>query len=439
MTARYLIIGSGVAGLAAAEAIRQADRSAAITLVSDDPHGYYSRPGLAYLLTGEIPQAQLFPLRETDWRALGLQRVTAQVTRLEPAAHRAVLADGRALSYDRLLLATGSTAARLTVPGSDLPQVVTLDSLTDAQRILDLARRARAAVVVGGGITALELVEGLRVHCRRVHYLLRGDRYWSNVLDAAESRLVLERLAAEGVQVHPRSEIAEITAHRGRVAGVTTTAGEHIPCDLVAVAIGVQPRVGLARAAGLQVERGILVDETLRTGAADIYAAGDAAQVYDPRTGKATLDTLWNIARGQGAVAGRNMAGANERYIKPLPLNVTRLAGITTTIIGRVGHGLDADVVGIARGDSETWRQLGEALVAEDASEVNRLRLLVGPRTLIGAIVMGDQRLSRPLQRLIGEETDITPIREQLLAPHAPLAALLAEFAESLNRQNALS
>jgi len=151
------------------------------------------------------------------------------------------------------------------------------------------------------------------------------------------------------------------------------------------------------------------------------------------------LDTLWKIARGQGQVAGRNMAGANERYVKPLPLNVTRLAGITTTIIGRVGHGLDADVVGIARGDSETWRQLGEALVAEDASEVNRLRLLVGPRTLIGAIVMGDQRLSRPLQRLIGEETDITPIREQLLAPHAPLAALLAEFAESLNRQNALS
>ena len=433
MIARYLIIGSGVAGLAAAEAIREADRSAEITLVSDDPHGYYSRPGLAYLLTGEIPQAQLFPLREADWRTLGLHRVTAKVTQLEPAAHRAVLADGRALSYDRLLLAAGSTAARLTVPGGDLPQVVTLDSLADAQHILALARRARAAVVVGGGITALELVEGLRVHCRRVHYLLRGDRYWSNVLDAAESQLVLARLAAEGVQVHLRSEVAEITAHRGRVAGVTTTAGEYILCDLVAVAIGVLPRVELARAAGLQVERGVLTDEYLRTSAADIYAAGDAAQVYDPRTGKALLDTLWNIARGQGAVAGRNMVGANERYVKPMPLNVTRLAGITTTIIGRVGHGPDADVVGIARGDSETWRQLGEALVAEDASAVNRLRLLVGKTTLVGAVVMGDQRPSRPLQHLIGQQADITPIRERLLAPHAPLAALLAEFTESTN------
>jgi NAD(P)H-nitrite reductase large subunit len=209
---------------------------------------------------------------------------------------------------------------------------------------------------------------------------------------------------------------------------MTTTTGDHITCDLIAVAIGVLPRAGLARAAGLKVDRGVLVDETLRTSAADIYAAGDVAQVYDPRTGKALLDTLWNIARGQGAVAGHNMAGGSQRYAKPIPLNVTRLAGITTTLIGRVGHGSDADVVGIARGDSETWRLLDDALVVEDAHEVNRLRLLVGQTTLVGAVVMGDQGPSRPLQRLIGEQANITPIRDRLLAPHAPLAAILAEF-----------
>ncbi|MCX7670717.1 MAG: FAD-dependent oxidoreductase [Anaerolineae bacterium] len=225
--------------------------------------------------------------------------------------------------------------------------------------------------------------------------------------------------------------MAEITAQHGRVAGVRTTRGERISCDLVAVAIGVAPRAELARAAGLHVDRGVLVDETLRTSAADIYAAGDVAQVLDPHTGRSSLDTLWNIARSQGTVAGRNMAGSNQSYIKPVPFNVTRLAGITTTIIGRVGSGRDADVIGIARGDSETWRQLGEALVAEDVAEVNRLRLLVGPRTLIGAVVMGDQRLSRPLQRLIGEAVDITPVRERLLVPRAPLAAILTEFAEN--------
>jgi NAD(P)H-nitrite reductase large subunit len=131
-------------------------------------------------------------------------------------------------------------------------------------------------------------------------------------------------------------------------------------------------------------------------------------------------------------VAGQNMAGGSVRYVKPVPLNVTHLAGLTTTIIGSVGHGIDADLVGIARGDSEAWRQLGDALAAEYEFDVNHLRLLVGKTTLVGAVVMGDQRLSRPLQRLIGEQIDITPIRDRLLAPNAPLASILVEYAQAI-------
>jgi len=430
MPTRYLIVGQGVAGIAAAEAIRAADATGEITLLSDDPHGYYSRPGLAYYLTGEIPRGHLFPWREQEFQQLSLRRVQGHAASLDPTGHRLLLDGGAALPYDRLLLATGASAVRPTLPGSDLPQVVKLDNLADAERILALARKARSAVVVGGGITALEIVEGLREHCRRVHYLLRGERYWSNVLDEAEARIVMQRLAAEGVQIHTHTELTSIEAQRGQVAAVITSTGQRIPCDLVAVAIGVAPRAELARAAGLAVDRGVLVDDTLRTSDPDIFAAGDVAQVFDPRAGRALLDTLWNSARSHGHAAGQNMAGGSVRYVKPMPLNVTRLAGVTTTIIGSVGSGRDADLVGIARGDSELWRQLGQALVAEDEHEVNRLRLLVGPSTLVGAVLMGDQRLSRPLQRLIGEQIDITPIRGQLLAPRAPLAALLTQFAD---------
>lgn len=427
MTARYLILGSGVAGIAAAEAIRRNDPAGEITVLSDDPHGYYSRPGLAYFLTGELPEAQLFPMKPSELRELGLRNVNGVAVRLEPVEHRVILADGAALTYDRLLLATGATVARSPVPGAALPGVVKLDGLDDARQLIRLAHRARAAVVIGGGITALEIAEGLHAHCRRVHYLLRSDRYWGSVLDAAESDIILTRLAAAGMQLHLRTEAAEIIGERGRVSGVVTTDGRRIPCDLVAVAIGVTPRVELARAAGLRVERGILADEFLQTSAADIFAAGDAAQVYDPATGKALLDTLWNAARSQGVAAGQNMTGRHVPFIKPMPINVTRLAGVTTTIIGAVGRWPDADMVGLARGDSEAWRQLGQALVAENQHEVNRLRLLVGPRTLLGAIVMGDQTPSRPLQRLVGEQVDIAPIRERLLAPGAPIAALIAQ------------
>jgi NAD(P)H-nitrite reductase large subunit len=432
MSTRYLIAGQGVAGIAAAEAIRAADVAGEITLLSDDLYGYYSRPGLAYYLTGEIPRDHLFPWRQQEFEQLDLRRVQGHAASLDPAGHRLLLADGSALVYDRLLLATGSSAVRPALPGIDLPQVVTLDNLADAERILALTRKAHTAVVVGGGITALEIVEGLREHCRRVHYLLRGERYWSNVLDEAEARIVMQRLAAHGVQIHTYTELAAIEEKRGQVTAVTTTTGQRIACDLVAVAIGVAPRAELARAAGLAVDRGVLVDDTLRTSDPDIFAAGDVAQVFDPRAGKALLDTLWNTARSHGSTAGKNMAGGNVRYVKPMPLNVTRLAGVTTTIIGSVGSGRDADLVGIARGDSELWRELGQALVAEDEHEVNRLRLLVGQTTLVGAVLMGDQRLSLPLQRLIGEQIDITPIRSSLLAPGAPLAALITQAAEGV-------
>ena len=142
MTTRYLILGSGVAGIAAAAAIRLNDPSGEITVLSDDPHGYYSRPGLAYLLTGEIPQAQLFPMREAELRALGLRRVQGHASRLDPAEHRVMLADAAVLVYDRLLLATGATASRAPVPGVELPEVVKLDNLDDARRLIHLARHA---------------------------------------------------------------------------------------------------------------------------------------------------------------------------------------------------------------------------------------------------------------------------------------------------------
>jgi len=293
---------------------------------------------------------------------------------------------------------------------------------------LKFARRGNTAIVVGGGITALELVEGLVAHKVKVHYLLRGDRYWSNVLDEQESKIVEHRLQEEGVKLHYHAEAIEVTGKNNRVNGVRLKDGTSLKCDLVAYAIGIRPRMKLAKQAGLEVDRGILVNEYLQTNDPVIFAAGDVAQVYDPMTGRSVLESLWGPARQQGYAAGLNMVGKKTTYVKSAPFNVTRLAGLTTTIIGTVGSGRDDDVVGIARGDSETWRQLPEAMVAQTGFEVNRLRLLVGDRTLLGAIVMGDQKLSFPLEKIISGNMDISPIREKLLAPNARIADMIVEF-----------
>jgi NAD(P)H-nitrite reductase large subunit len=425
---RYLLIGTGVAAIGAAEAIRKVDPSGQITLLGDDPHGYYSRPGLAYYLTGEVDENLLYPYHPEDFKALNVRFLRGTAARILPAEQMVQLSDGKRLPYDRLLIAVGSSAIRLNVPGAALEGVVKLDHMEDAKRILGAAKHARTAVVVGGGITALELAEGLASRKVKVHLLIRTARYWSNVLDEVESEIIEKRLKADNITVHFESELAEILGKHGKVTGIRLASGEQVACELLAYGIGIQPRMNLAKEAGITCERGILADEHLRTNLPNIFTAGDVAQVYDPASGRSVIDSLWGPAREQGSVAGMNMAGKNMAYLKAVPFNVTRLVGLTTTIIGAVGSGQDGDPVTIARGDSETWREVPDAIIAQGGFDVNHLRLMVASKTIVGAIVMGDQKLSSALQTLIRDRVEITAIREQLLAPSAPIADILAHF-----------
>lgn len=424
----YVIVGSGVAGIAAIDAIRSVDGVGGVTMIGDDPHGFYSRPGLAYYLTGELHDKALYPRTAEEYRRMNFRFVKGRVKSILRGQTQVELEDGRFIPYDKLLIAVGAHAMPLHVPGANLEGVLKLDHMEDAKRILKSARRGKTAIVIGGGITALELVEGLVSRGMRVHYLLRGDRYWSNVLDEQESRIIEHRLKEEGVVLHHHSEVIEITGRNHRVSGVRLLNGQTLKCDLVAYAIGIVPRLELAKQAGLAVDRGILVNEYLQTNDPVIFAAGDVAQVYDPASGRSVLDSLWVPARQQGGAAGLNMAGRKMAYIKVVPFNVTRLAGITTTIIGTVGKGRDEDVVGIVRGDSETWRELPDAMIAQTGFDVNRLRLLVGEKALLGAIVMGDQKLSFPLEKIISTHMDISPIRRQLLTPNARIGEIIAEY-----------
>ncbi|GAB4581947.1 MAG: FAD-dependent oxidoreductase [Anaerolineales bacterium] len=439
----YLIIGTGAAGVSAAETIRKHDPKGQIILIGEEPDGYYSRPGLAYILTGEIPEEQLSPFSVEDFKRLNIHLIPEQATNVDVNSKQVTLASGKTLLYDRLLLATGAQARPAGVPGEKLPNgatlpgVVQLDNFANTREIIQRTRKAKTAVVVGGGITALELVEGLVARGIKTHYFLRGDRYWSNVLDETESRIVEHRLQEEGVTIHFNTEIETILSKPGglfgrgplQVSGVKTKAGATIPCEMVGVAVGVGPRLELAKAAGLRIEKGVVVDETMQTSHPDIYAAGDVAQVRDPMTGKPVMDVLWPTARDQGRVAGANMAGVHTLYKKDIPLNVTRLAGLTTTIIGAIGGNTpDKDTIGIVRGDSETWREIPEAIAAQSNFEVNRIRLMVGEHTLLGAIVMGDQKLSQPIHQMVARQMDISPIRTQLLAPNARVGEIIAAF-----------
>jgi NAD(P)H-nitrite reductase large subunit len=431
MPRRHVLIGCGPASISAAQTIRGLDGAAHITIVNSDPNGYYSRPGLAYYLAKEVPEERLAPFTGDDLSRLNADLVSGRAVGIDRAARVVALADGRALPYDRLLLATGSAAISVGVPGADFDGVTKLDNMDDARDLIKRSRHAKTAVVVGGGITALEIAEGLRAHRVHVHYFMRRDRYWGNVLSEKESSVVEDGLRARGVEIHHFTELVRVLGRDGRLTGVETADGTQIACNLLAVAIGVLPQKQLAEEADLDCGRGVLVDQYLRSNDPSIFAAGDIAEVCEESTDRRTLDVLWSAAVAKGRIAGHNMAHEPMlRYDEGAPLNVTRLAGFKITIMGSVGNGQDSDLQGLSRGDSDTWADLGESTMLEVQDGPTHLRLALGERTILGAVVMGDQALSFPLQDLIGHRVDVGSIVPTLLEPDAAVAQIITDFWE---------
>jgi NADPH-dependent 2,4-dienoyl-CoA reductase/sulfur reductase-like enzyme len=386
------------------------------------------------MLTGSLPEKQLFPRSLEELKQLVVRTVYGRATRID-ASHRVIyLTEGEPLAYDALLIATGAKAVLPSIPGIDLEGVVTFDTLHDSRRIQKLSEKARRAVVVGGGVTALELAEGLAARRVKTHYLLRKDHFWGRVLSPAEATLVENELQEQGIKLHRQTQVQQINGKKGRVSEVITDRGKSIRCEIVGVAIGIRPRIELGQAAGLEVDRGILVDPWQRTSDPNIFAAGDVAQVFDPPSGEYRLDSLWWMAKEQGRIAGTNMAGGDEAYQRAVPFNVTRIGGIVTTIIGAVGQAQpDDDLVSIVHGDSESWRDRLDSFAVESQSKHSRLRLLIGEETIVGAVIMGDQTLSEPIHELIRNKAKLGRFRDQFMQSPEQALEILSEYA---GRQN---
>ncbi len=417
---RYVIIGNGAAGATAAEQIRRHDADGSITIVSAENYPMYSRPGLAYVIINEIPEQQVIARQPAWYRAQRLDWVQGSAASLELQAKTVGLADGRALPYDRLLIATGARAVPLPYPGASLEGIVYLDTRDGTRALLRRAKRARRAVVIGGGITALEMAEGFALQKVETHYFVRRDTLWSTVFNAAESKLLADHMAAHGVRLHFNTEITEVLGNaRGQVTGVRLKDGTVFACDLVGAGIGVKPQLDLVRGTPIAVERAILVNEYLETNVPGVFAAGDCTQVWDRWTQTHTADVLWPSAIAAGAVAGRNMAGAREPYVKGTPFNACLLFGLHITAIGQLGTRQADDepevVQHMSRGSSEVWSVRPHAYAsAWSQNGPDTVRLSLSGNRLVGALVVGNQTLADPLRAMIDQQADVTPLRPYL-------------------------
>lgn len=432
MPFNYLIIGNGAAGLSAAEMIRQRDKDGRITILTNEPYGFYSRPGIAYFVLGQVSEKQIMARNESFYREHRFDLRFAHATSLDLDRQVVQLKDGETLGYDVALLATGSTAVPPSFPGGDLQGVLTFDTLDNAKQVVSQGKRAKAAVVVGGGITAMELAEGLRHQGARTHFLQRGERLWPRLFDERESAIIEHQVRHAGIQLHYKEEIAEAIGKNGRVAAVRLKSGKEIPCQIIGVAIGVRPNLQLVKGGPVKLDKGVIVNDYMQSNIPTLFAAGDVAQVYDRWTHQHQLDVLWPSAINTGRVAGYNMVDVargnapSYPYRKGSPFNAALLFGIHLTVIGRIGS--EASRVEnaeersyLSRGSSNVWMAPFSSSYrsAWDKKGTNSLRVVVSSGRLVGALLLGNQDLADPLRYLIEQEIPLGPY-ETALATSGP-------------------
>lgn len=319
-----LIIGSGPAGLAAAQAFREQDPETPVTLISSEAYAGYSRPRLPEVVAGSVqgPQICLYP--ESWYQAQRLSLRLRQIAvALFPSEKTVLLNSGERLAYDRLILATGATASLPPIPGLPTPQAFVLRTLDDALSLRERAQGRQSALLIGGGLLGLEAGYALTRLGLKVTVVEVEPRLLPRQVDEEGSALLQEKLLPLGFNFYLGARVSRVESQPQGVR-IELAGGTQLTADLALVSAGILPNVELARNAGLQMgRRGVAVDDYLATSQPGIWAAGDVAEW------RGTVAGLWTAAQAMGRVAGRNAAGrAGQPYPGVVLSTKLKVAGI---------------------------------------------------------------------------------------------------------------
>lgn len=365
---RLLVIGNGMAGLKLVEELaRIAPKRFAVTIVGAEDAPAYNRVLLSPLLAGEMNAGDL-QLKPRGWYGdNGVTLVTGRaVAALDPDRGHARLADGRRLRFDTCVLATGSQAIRLPVAGGDLPGVTVFRTLADAAKLTEFAATGARAVVIGGGLLGIEAAYGLARAGARVTLVHLMDRLMERQLDPEGAALLRRALEAKGIDVLLGAETARI-AGEGRVERLELKDGLVVECGLVVMAVGVRPETTLARSAGIEAKRGILVDDRLATSHPRVFAIGECAEH------RGAVYGLVEPAYEQARVLARALCGeARAGYAGSVLATNLKVSGVPV----------------FSAGDFEG--RGAEAIVMRDQAAGSYRKLVVRDGRLAGVVLVGD-------------------------------------------------
>ncbi|MGE0629398.1 MAG: NAD(P)/FAD-dependent oxidoreductase [Hyphomicrobiaceae bacterium] len=383
---KVAVVGAGQAGSQVAVSLREQGFEGEIEIFGEEAWLPYQRPPLSktYLKEEADPDKVYFrPQRFYDDKKISI-RTGARVASIDRAAHTLTLDSGEVRSWDRLVLTTGVTNRRLTVPSADLAGVVTLRGLDDAHQIRTLLRSTRRLAIVGGGVIGLEMSGLARSLGIDVDIFELGDRLAARVGSAALSAYFLHFHRGLGANVHLSTTVSAIDGADGKVTGVVLGDGSRVPADQVLVSIGVVPNTALAQAAGLDVEDGILVDRHMRTSDQSIYAAGDCTR-FAPPFGcpeSLRLESVQN-AIDQARTIADNILGRDKPY-EALPWFWSDQGTLKLQIAGcTIGHDKTVAKTDPSSGAMTVYCFAGDDLIGVEC--INRPADFVSARRILGA------------------------------------------------------
>lgn len=406
----HVIIGNGIAGVSAAEAIRQLDGSGSIVMISDEPVVPYCRPMISLVLEGTISPAKL-PIRDSGfYEELNITPVLgSRVARMDVDAKTLLLSDGKTLSFDTLLIASGADPRPIKASSANLANIFFMRNQHQVLGMLKTLPQTRRALVLGGGLVGFKAASGLLHRGIDVTMLIRSGYPLSLQVDEIAGGMILAELTRRGLNVRVG---VEVTGFKGAdtVTGAFLSDGSEIPCDLVIVGKGVLPSISFVPRDRIQVDLGIVVDGHLETSCPGIYAAGDVAESMDIARKTRWVNAIWPEAVVQGRIAGMNMAGRAVAYKGSLSRNVIRIFDLDILAAGWVNAPDDGRFT----------------VLSHHNRRLNTYRRLVfeGDR-LIGATLVNRIETGGMLMAMIQSEIPVRISKKKLLEPSLSLKFLM--------------
>ncbi len=335
-TRSIVILGNGITGITAARMIRKRtdDR---ITIVSGETDHHFSRTALMYIFMGDLTYEDTKPYSDDFWVKNRIDLKRGWVDGIDPAAKRLMFKNGDLLAYDELILATGAKSNRFGWPGQDLQGVQGLYSYQDIEMMEKYGPSTRRAVIVGGGLIGVEVAEMLLSRGIAVTLLVREKYFWNIVLPESEAKMIGRKIRRHDVELRMESELMEILSDgRGRARAVVTKNGEEIPCEMVFLTVGVSPNIAVAKASGIECDRGVLVDRHFRTSTPNVWAGGDCAQHREVPPGRRPVEQVWYTGKIHGEHIANNLCGEPQPYTPGIWFNSAKFFDIEYQTYGVV-------------------------------------------------------------------------------------------------------